>query len=275
MSEENEFIQSKDGLNLYLRHWAADSPKHVLCITHGLGEHSGRYEAFAKYLNARSIAVVAFDLRGHGQSQGKRGHAANFEAVLSDVEEMLKFARAEYNDLPMYLYGHSLGGNIVANFVQSMKSTELAGFILSSPFFKVAFEPPAWKAKLAGAVRSLLPSLTQPTELEVDALSRLHEEVKKYQDDPLVHDKISVRLFLESTAFGQKALDRMEELPINGLVYHGTEDRITSCEASKEFSERNATKVKWYPFEGGYHELHNDECKDEVYNLVSEFVSRD
>ena len=197
MSEENQFILSQDGLKLHLHHWRTKQPQKVLCIVHGLGEHAGRYTELSKVLNDDNCSVMAIDLRGHGLSEGKRGHTRSYEHLLFDIEELLKAARAEYLDLPMILFGHSMGGNLVASFVKTKTTSELSGFILSSPFFDVAFQPPEWKVKLAKAVGALLPGLLQSNELDVEAISQDAEEVKKYQADPLVHDRISIRLFLE------------------------------------------------------------------------------
>ena len=274
MSEENQFILSQDGLKLYLHHWPAAQPKKVMCIIHGLGEHAGRYAEMANVLNEVNCSVMAIDLRGHGLSEGKRGHTRSYDHLLSDIEELLKSARAEYMDLPMFLLGHSMGGNLVANFVKTKMTSELSGFILSAPFFEVAFQPPAWKVKLAKAVGSILPGLLQSNELNVNSISRDAQEVKKYEDDPLVHDRISIRLFLELTKNGEAVLENNKELKIPGLHYHGDADRLVSFSASGIFAERNKDHLKWVPLKDSYHEPHNDLDREKVFELVREFVGK-
>jgi len=266
-------ILSQDGLKLHLHHWPADHPEKVLCIIHGLGEHAGRYAEMAEKLNEVNCSVMAIDLRGHGLSEGKKGHTRSYEDLLLDIEELLKTAREEYNDLPMFLFGHSMGGNLVANFVKTKTTTELSGFILSAPFFDVAFQPPAWKVNLAKAVGSILPGLLQSNELDVHAISRDTEEVKKYEADPLVHDRISVRLFLELIKNGKAVLENESELKIPGLHYHGNADRLVSFGASEVFADRNEDHLKWMPLEDTYHEPHNDLDRERVYELVAQFIS--
>ncbi len=274
MREERQFILSKDGLELSSIHFQAPNPKAVMCIVHGLGEHMERYRPMAEFLNGNDLAVTGIDLRGHGISEGKKGHAKNLDVLLSDIEELMKFTRAEYTELPLFLFGHSLGGNLVANYMKTQKTSEISGFILSAPFFKVNFEPPKWKVTLAEIIGSIWPSLTQPSGLDTSALSRSAKEVKKYENDDLIHDKISVGLFLSSTKRGAEVITNSKELKVNGLVYHGTGDGITCHEASKEFSENNQSQVKFISLEGAYHEPHNDECRHEVHDMILDFLKR-
>lgn len=273
MAPENDFILSKDGLALQVHHWKYDQPSHVLCIVHGLGEHGGRYEHVADYLASNNIATVTIDQRGHGKSEGKKGHSKSYEYMLSDIEELLKYTRLEYIDTPIILYGHSMGGNLVTSYILEKTISELAGFILSAPFFEVAFEPPAWKVKLAKFVGSILPGLLQSNELEVEAISRIPEEVQKYKDDPLVHDRISVRLFLSLTQAGQKALANQKKIEIPGLVYHGTADRLVRYDATDRFRKQHE-ELKWHSLEGVYHEPHNDLGKEKVLEMIKDFIQK-
>ena len=93
-----------------------------------------RYEHFAAHFNEHDIGVFAVDLRGHGKSEGKRGHAPNYDLLLSDVEELIKAARVDFNDTPIVLYGHSMGGNLVASFILQNNMKELEAAVLSSPW---------------------------------------------------------------------------------------------------------------------------------------------
>ena len=274
MNEENIFILSQDGLKLHLHHWGVTEPSKVVCIVHGLGEHGGRYSEVAKFFNHINCAVLAMDIRGHGLSEGKRGHTRSYELLLFDIEELLKAARAEYPDIPMILFGHSMGGNLVANFVKTMTTSELAAFVLSSPFFDVAFEPPRWKVNLAKFVGKLLPGLVQSNEIDVEAISRDLEEIKKYKEDALVHDRISVRLFLELTKHGKAVLENKTPLKIPGLHYHGDADRLVSYPASEVFAERNKKHLKWIPLKGTYHEPHNDLDRGQVFDLLTDVTQK-
>jgi len=270
MSEEKEFILSKDGKKLCVHCWEIQEAERVLCLVHGLGEHAGRYAEMANYLNNAGIGMYALDVRGHGLSDGKRGHA-RYADLQSDIEELLKYVRAIHTDAKLVLMGHSFGGNQVAHFVKHDTSNELAGFILSSPFFDVAFQPPAWKVKLANLVGSLLPSLTQSNELDPQTISRDQAEVDKYVNDPLVHDQISVRMYLDVTKAGKNLLANEKPLRIPCLIYHGDADKLVSFQATEQFAAKNPSAI-WQPLSGVFHEPHNDIGREQVYKSVRDFI---
>lgn len=269
---ENFTLTAKDGVSLYGREWLTDNPIAAICLAHGLGEHIGRYEHVAEFLNANQVSFFAIDLRGHGQSEGKRGHAPSHEMLLDDVEELLMYARAEHNDLPLFLYGHSLGGNIVTNYILKKNTNELAGAIISSPWLALAFEPPTFQIKLAKFFSSILPSLTQPNGLDVKHLTNDDAVNQAYKNDPLVHNKISSRLFTESYRKGLWVLENTHKNKIPILIFHGSDDRITSPEASASFSEKLGDLATYRLYEGIKHEPHNDIKKEEVMNMILAWI---
>lgn len=259
-------FKSQDGLNLFGRVWQAetDHPKGVVNLVHGLGEHSGRYDPVAKLLTAAGYHLAAFDLRGHGLSEGKRGHSPSFDRILDDVSLFLEQSRSMFGKaLPAFLYGHSLGGLIVINY-GLRRTTELAGIIATDPALALAFQPPKAKLTLGKILASLAPGLTMGNGLDVNALSRDAAIVKAYQDDAMVHDQISTRLTIDMLAAGDYALAHAEEWHMPLLLMHGTADRITSAEISQTFAEKAGPMVTFVPWEGYYHEIHNDIGKAQV-----------
>ncbi len=272
METDHFNLVAKDGLELYGRYWQCAQPKGVLCIVHGLGEHIGRYEHVADYLTENGLSVYAYDQRGHGQSEGKRGHAASYEAVLDDVEEILKTARAEYNDLPLFLYGHSFGANVVANYILKRNTNELAGAILSSAWFKAKLEPTSIEFSLARLMNKIYPSFTQSSRLSTDMLTKDDACNKAYENDPLVHRKLSVRLGLEAYEAGLRAINEADRLKIPTLVWHGLQDEITDPEASKAFVGNAGNKAQIKIWESAKHEPHNDLEKAEVLAYLHKWI---
>ena len=124
--------------------WKAKNTKAVVVLAHGMGEHSERYKHVAKRLNDNDFSVVAFDHFGHGKTTGKRGHNPSFEAVLESISMTIEKAKELFPNIPVFLYGHSMGGNAVINYALK-KTTPLQGIIATSPFLKLAFEPPKIK----------------------------------------------------------------------------------------------------------------------------------
>ncbi len=268
---ESNYIISRDGLKLYYINSIVENPKAVVCLLHGHGEHIGRYEHVTEFMGKQNIACVGFDFRGHGKSEGKRGHMSSMEQVLGDVEEALKFVRLNYLDVPMLLFGHSFGGCVVLNYVLKKPIIELAGFIASSPWLALAFEPPKWKVKLGRIMASILPKLSLASELNPDHLSKEKEEVEKYASDPLVHNRISARFFQETSNAGIYVSENSANIKLPGLVYHGKGDQIISFQATKEAAEKS-DQIEFHELDGVYHEPHNDVEKNKVLNLVSDWI---
>lgn len=274
METDTDFIPSSDGLKLFYRQWIPEEePKKILCIIHGHGEHSGRYEYVAEFMLKNQVAVFAMDIRGHGQSKGKRGHAASYDILVKDIEELLKTAREAYNDLPIYLMGHSMGGNLVANLMIKDISKEISGFILSSPWLALAFEPPNIKLKLGKLMTKIWPAFSEHNGLNIDHLSKDSTEVKKYADDPLVHGMISAGLFSAISEASGFALANADKIKTKGLVYHGSADNIISAKATEEFANKNKL-MEWHLLEGVYHEPHNDIEKASVLELIGNWMNK-
>src|SRR5512142_2733677 len=128
--------KSSDGLDMYARQWApSGTVKSSVVLVHGLGEHSARYDHVAAALGEGGVALLGFDLRGHGRSGGLRGHTPSYEALMDDITVFLGQAESRYPGLPRFLYGHSLGGNLVLNYTLRRKPT-LHGVIATGPWLE-------------------------------------------------------------------------------------------------------------------------------------------
>jgi len=181
-----EFNFSIYKTTFYGQYWEAKNTKAVVVLAHGMGEHSGRYKHVAKKLNEHDFSVVAFDHFGHGKTTGKRGHNPSFEAVLESIAVTVEKARAFFPNTPVFLYGHSMGGNTVINYALK-KTTHIQGIIATSPFLKLAFEPPKIKLAIGKVLQKIAPSITMGNEINPNDISREKTEVKKYINDPLIH----------------------------------------------------------------------------------------
>lgn len=270
MSAESFKWKSSDGVNIYGHSWRVDDPSAVVVLVHGMGEHCHRYEHVAKAFNNAGHSMYGFDHRGHGRTEGKKGHTPSYDHLLDSVQDVLNRAKHDNPDKPIFLYGHSMGGNVVLNMALRRK-LEIAGVIASSPWLKLAFEPPAIQVMLAKLVKGILPGLTQPSKLDVNAISRDKAEVKKYSDDPLVHDRISTIFFLSVHEAGLFALENAKNFEYPLFIFHGTGDSLTSHDASKQFSD-SAPNATWKSWEGLYHECHNEPEKEEVIRSMTEWI---
>lgn len=265
------YLNTSDNVNLRCLVWDHVEPRAVIAIVHGIGEHCGRYNHVAEYFNQQGYAVMAYDHRGHGESGGPRGHAPNLESLLDDLALFLRKVEKEYLDKPIILYGHSMGGNVVLNYVLR-KKTSIRGLILSSPFIDLAFTPPAWKVKAAGVLKHLLPKLSLTNEIDSTLISRDPEVVTAYQKDPLVHNRITPGL-LHGVLQGASWLRAYSgEMPVPTLLFHGTADGLTSHPASKAFAQQVKGPLTFVEYPGLYHEAHNEPEKAGVLARINTWL---
>jgi len=263
-----------DGLPLFGQSWQPEGhPRAVVCLVHGIGEHSERYTHVADALTQAGYIFISFDLRGHGKSSGSRGHTPSYEALMNDLSSFLEVANKQFPQFFFFLYGHSFGGNLVLNYILRRQS-HLKGVIATDPWLRLAFEPPRFKMMLVKIFNQLLPAFSQKSSLDTKALSRDPEAVHAYENDPLVHDHISARMFIGIYQSGQWALDHASELSLPLLLMHGGADGLTSSKASREFADKikeNCTLKIW---DGFYHEIHNEPGKEKVLKFMIDWLDK-
>ncbi|MCA9182639.1 MAG: lysophospholipase [Planctomycetales bacterium] len=238
---------------LFSRRWSPDqSPIGMVLIVHGLGEHSGRYANVARCLVEAGFGVAAVDLPGHGKSPGKRGYIADYDVLLQDLDKL----RAQLDaDLPQFVYGHSLGGNLVLNYALRWQP-DVMGFVVTSPLVLPATVPPLWKRQVARLLNAVWPSFTFQTRVRPADLSHDLDAIRAQQEDPLVHNHVSARLALQMFQAGRYARAHAAKLARPMLLLHGSSDQITSHQASREFAEQAGPICELRINSGGFHELH-------------------
>jgi alpha-beta hydrolase superfamily lysophospholipase len=253
-----EWNWTQEGYKLYGQGWSPMEVKGVVIIVHGFNEHSSRYADAAERLTKSGYAVLALDQFGHGKTEGKRGHTPSYDAFLDSIQIMLDEANKRFPDAKKYLWGHSMGGGIVINFLLR-RNPKINAAVATGPLLKLAFEPPAFKVFLASMMKNIYPAFTEKAEIESSGISRDAAEVRKYNADPYNHGKITAGTFFGFFEAGKWALEHAGELKTPLLLMHGTADRLTSFEGTKEFASKapkNLVTLKLW--EGYYHELHNE-----------------
>ncbi len=257
MTRTDGTLTSRDGTDLFFQHWSVEGPtKAVLCLVHGLGEHSGRYDDVAATFNAAGYAVIAFDTRGHGRSPGQRGHTP-FDRTMEDVTALIDRAAELYPGLPRFLYGHSLGGLIVLTHCLRVHPA-ITGVVATSPGLASPLLDQKLKIGAAKLLGSVLPTVTVPTGLDANLISRDPEVVKVYLADPLVHDKSTLALGRDGALAAEYALEHASEIDVPLLIVHGTGDEITYARGSEQFIAQVPGDKTLNLYDGYYHETHNE-----------------
>ncbi len=274
MQHQEYSWQTKDGLNIFGQEWKPDGKvKAAIALVHGLGEHSGRYSHVAEAFATQGFSLTGFDLRGHGKSDGVRGHAASYEALMSDISQNIELTRQHFPDVPVFLYGHSLGGNLTLYYCLTQKP-DIKGAIVTSPGLGTAEPVPAIKLFLGKLMYKLAPATQMDNGLDRAGLSRDMDVERTYSADPLVHGKISARWALDMLNNGQYILSHAGEFPLPLLLMVGSKDRLISAPLVRKLAQAipisNITFREW---DGFYHELHNEPEKAQIFETMTNWIS--
>ena len=267
------FVESADGAKIAFRGWPHAGARITFAVVHGLGEHGGRYQGFAKGMAKHGMGTYAVDLRGHGKSPGQRGHVDTWSQWIDDVSAFVKHI-AEVADGEVVPVAHSFGGAALLSTVLAGKLPSSRRFIVSSPALKVKVAVPAWKIRLGTAASRVLPRLAMDNEVDPKLISQIPDVVEAYRTDPLVHAKISSRMYTEWLAATKDILDRAGEIKIPFLILAGTDDGLIDPDGSKELHDRAASMSELRLLEGRYHEPFNDRDNEEVFKLISNWLGK-
>jgi alpha-beta hydrolase superfamily lysophospholipase len=265
--------KSEDGLEMFSRSWEPDgAPKAIVCFVHGLGEHSGRHGHIGKAFTDAGFALVAFDLRGHGRSGGKRGHFPSLDAVMKDIHEHIRQGRDKFPGVPAFLYGHSLGGLLVLNYATYHKHS-LTGVIVTGAGLRSPVLEQKAKVILSKVLGNLLPTMTIPTSLETEGISRDPEVVRIYKADPLVHEVATLSTARAGLSAVDRAFAHAAEFPVPLLIMHGTGDRVTYPRGSEEFAALVRGDCTLKLWDGLFHELHNEPEQGKVFAFMIDWMN--
>lgn len=245
--------------------WHIENPDKVVCIVHGIGEYGGRFDRVAEAFRAKNMAVVALDLRGHGDSIEKKGHCAPRRAVLSDVSALITYAEKTYPKTPIVLYGHSMGGNIVLDYrARGAFNDYPSAYIISAPWVRLVRPVPAPLYRIVKMMAKIAPSFTVSSDVNESELGN-PETVRPYKENPMVHNRISAQCAVDGFEIGLQledgtAEDNLRAAAIPTLIMHGSDDRICDVEGSRRISQRleeRGDNVEYIEWEGLFHEIHN------------------
>jgi alpha-beta hydrolase superfamily lysophospholipase len=257
-------LTSRDGTRLSWRAWPVAAARAAVAVVHGLGEHSGRYARLAAALNRRGYGCWAVDLRGMGRSDGRRGHVDRWEQWVEDCAAFTDLVGQLAGEVEVVPLGHSFGGVVVASAVLS-EAVVPRRFVLSNPAFRPAVVVPGWKLRLGRATSGLVPTLTLGNEVDASLISRDPAVVSDYRGDPLVHDRISSRLFTEWMSASEDALRRASQLAVPCLVIVSEDDRIIDHRGALEFAGAAGARATVLKYPDRYHEPFNDVGAEEVF----------
>lgn len=265
---ENGFLTSQGDMKLLFRWHSVESAQANLVIVHGFAEHSGRYLHVIQALNDAGINCMAFDLRGHGRSGGRRVYIDAWADYLSDVNAALRLATQRAPDLPVYLLGHSMGGLLVMSRLLE-RSDDVKGFIATSPALEVIAPVPKWKKAASAILNRVLPFVAVPAELDPSLVSRDPAVVEAYRGDRLVSTTATVRWYSEFTAAQARVKAQAGQITAPCLLMQAGRDGLVHPEAPRKLSAKLGSKDKTYVhLDALYHEVLNEPERDQVIEQI-------
>jgi alpha-beta hydrolase superfamily lysophospholipase len=277
MKGAHAYFSGSAGIRLHYRCWDVPTPRAVVMIAHGIGEHSGRYEELAQDLARAGVSTYALDHRGHGRSDGRRGHVRRFTRYVHDFEKFRRRVMGSVgSDVPLVLLGHSLGGLILIRYLQEYPAVPARGAILSSPALGLAMDVPRWKVQLARLLYYVAPALPMSTGLEPRYLTHDKLIVEAYERDSLVHDRITPRLYGEMKDEMETAMEKAPRLRLPILMLVPSDDRITRPDQMQRFAAavNREDRVRVATFSGFYHEILNETTRSSVVADLLGWIER-
>ncbi len=257
-----------EGASIYFEFHAVDNPIGIIVISHGLGEHFGRYRHMISFFQSNHYAVLGYDHYGHGKSSGKRGDVPEYSFYHRELDVALQEAKQLVPAVPVILLGHSMGGNIVLNYALAHDNFDKV--IATSPALTLPKPPPVlllWIGRFA----NLFGGFVQDNGLELVGLSNSDDVIKDYKGDDLVHTKISSVLAIGMLdAADEIFAKRIKLKSSNVLITHGSADTITSHKGSQALCEKYNYQLNIYS--GWKHELHNEPEQNSYFNDLLKWI---
>jgi lysophospholipase len=271
--ERSGFLPAKDNLRLFRRSIVPPNPKAAVLVLHGYADHSGRYLEVMGHLAAQGFAVHALDYRGHGQADGRRGHIESFSQYLDDIELFLGSVVEETTGLKRFFLAHSHGALIVLAYALAHPKAAVSGAVLTDPYLKLAFAPPAALVAISGLLSKVVPWMPFKNRLQAQMLTHDEAIQRATERDPLYNSMTTPRWFVESTRAQREVIANAVDYRWPSLVLLGGEDPIASGETTRAFFEHIGSKDKeLVVYEGFRHEIMNEVGRERVYADIARWL---
>lgn len=268
MKTQSGTFAAQDKTSIYWKGWALDNaPKALVHIIHGYAEHIDRYTNVVGELLPSGYAVFGTDHRGHGHSDGRRGHVKSFQEFIDDEEQFHReVIKVRFPGIPRFVLGHSMGSVIAMNYVEQ-KTDDIKGLILSGTGSQPGTDIPKILLTVTKILSRILPAVHVKSPLPPEFISRDMDVVKAYIDDPLVYNVITPRLAHEMNRYVVIGARNASKIKIPVLIQLGSRD--TAFSGQRELFEMVGAQDKTFKcYEGLKHEVYNELAADRARVLA-------
>ncbi|MBQ4267116.1 MAG: lysophospholipase, partial [Clostridia bacterium] len=255
----------RDKTEHFVRSFVPDNPKAILILIHGKGEHGGRYTHFGNELEKNGYAVYVPDLRGHGKTRGRIGHTAPRNTILDDVDEIILYAKIRHPDLPVFIYGHSMGGNIILNY-RHRRPDGIKAFIASAPWLYLVKEFSAPLKKFVIAFSKLLPNTAISTGIDATVITSIEAEQKEYLKDKKINGVITAATVADVFVATNEIFKYAPTDKTPFLLLHGDDDRLVDVNGSRKLAKLSGELCSYKEYKANRHEILHDISRDDAIN---------
>ena len=269
------FFSGEGGVRLYFQSWEHPDAERSMIITHGQGEHSECYHRLVEAMADQKCNFYAWDLRGHGRSDGRRGVVQNFDEYCQDYKIFLDLIYPTLLKAPLFLFAHSMGGLIQLKNLIRNPDLKYSAALFSSPLLGLALPVPAYKTAAAGLLKNWLPQVTLGNEIKNDMLTRDPAVIREFEQDALRHNRISSGAFLGFLESFEYVRPRANDLKKPILFLLAENDPVVSTPDNKIFFEKIGSPQKEvFIYPGAKHELVNDTVRSTVFTDLKHYMSK-
>lgn len=270
----DEFFQSADGMRLHYQWHQPVDVRGVVVVLHGYGDHAGRYSDLAHRLADYRIAVMGLDYRGHGTSDGQRGHCSQFGEYLVDLESACTLARKRLPGAPLGLVAHSHGSLIALRALCDDHYRAChAPAVVSSPYLRLRAPTPTLKAWIGHLASHVVPRLALGQGIPASDMTRDAEMLEANRRDRLIHHWATARWFTESLQAQQYVTEHVEDLRTPTLWLVAGADPVADPEVSLRAYKGAGGQKSLHLYEGCYHELFHEVCRERVFKDVGSWLA--
>ncbi|RMH42437.1 MAG: alpha/beta hydrolase [Deltaproteobacteria bacterium] len=278
--DDTGFIASRDGTALYVEWFdaATDAAPGLAIVLHGYAEHCGRYHEVARVLADLGMPTLTFDFRGHGKSDGARGHVDHFREYLDDVDAALRELdrRAGDTSLPVLMLGHSNGGLVALRLLAdpTREPNRVRAVVLSSPFLGLAAKLPLWKRQLAVVSGRYAPRLSMPNEIQIDDLTHDPDKLAARRADTLCNDNATAGWFTAALRAQRYVYDNAVRIEVPTLWVVAGGDRLADPAATRAVHARLRAPSVYREYPGWHHEVLNEVDRQRVFDEIRAFAKQ-
>ncbi|MEQ1876262.1 MAG: lysophospholipase [Bdellovibrionia bacterium] len=275
MKRTEGYFRGHKDYELFYQSWLPSKPIGTLVVTHGLGEHSECYDRLAQGLANSHLAIYAWDLRGHGRSEGNRGVIETFADYTNDLAHFITHLKSNSVKTPLLLLGHSMGALVNLRAVLQHGTMDCTALALSSPLVGLTLRVPELKKIAAQVLAKYAPTFTLYNEVHFNDLTRDKKVIEEYTRDPLRHDRSSALLYLQISENMDFVIANAHTIHTPVLLQQAGNDRVVDRQTSRRLYDNLGSKDKeWIVYEGFKHEIFNETERARVYEDLKKWLAR-